>query len=336
MTESRTRRTSARARGKRRRGVAGRGRAEGAARGRLQIIPLGGLGEVGKNATLIQSGSEALLLDAGLRFPEEELLGIDLVIPDFSLIAGRRVRLHGVVLTQGHEDHIGALPFLLQREHPTVVGTALTVALARERAGERGGEARWRPTPYREEVALGPFRVELVRVSHSIPDAAAVVVRAGSSTVVVSGDFKFDQTPVDGRPTDIARLAELGEGGVTALLLDSTNSERAGHTPSERGVGEALARHVEGVRGRIIVTTFASNVHRLQQVIDLAEATGRRVVVAGRSMEQSVRIAQATGHLRVRSGLLATVEELRHLPDRRAVILITGSQGEPFSALSRV
>ncbi|MGH2453390.1 MAG: ribonuclease J [bacterium] len=305
-------------------------------RGRLQIVALGGLGEIGKNATLIQAGGDALLIDAGLRFPEEELLGIDLVIPDFSLIASQRVRLHGVVLTHGHEDHIGALPFLLEHQQPVVIGSPLTVALAKERAAERGREARWRPTGYREEVTLGPFRVELVRVSHSIPGAAAVVVRASGGTVVVSGDFKFDQTPVDGRPTDVARLAEVGEAGVTALLLDSTNSERSGYTPSERVAGEGLARQVAGRRGRVIVTTFASNVHRLQQVIDLAASTDRRVGVVGRSMEQSVRIAQATGHLKAPPGLLATVEEARHLPDRRVIILITGSQGEPLAGLSRV
>jgi ribonuclease J len=304
--------------------------------GQLQIIPLGGVGEIGKNATLIQSGSDALLVDAGLRFPEEELLGIDLVIPDFSLIAQRHVRLHGVVLTHGHEDHIGALSFLLDREHPMVVGSPLTVAMAKERAAERSKEARWRPTAYREEVGLGPFQVELVRVSHSIPGAAAVVVRAGGRAVVVSGDFKFDQTPVDGQPTDVARLAEVGEAGVTALLLDSTNSERPGYTPSERVAGEALARRAEGVGGRIIVTTFSSNVHRLQQVIDLGAAIGRRVGVVGRSMEQSVRIAQATGHLKAPKGVLATVEEVRQLPDDRVIILITGSQGEPLSGLSRV
>jgi ribonuclease J len=304
--------------------------------GRLQIIPLGGVGEIGKNATLIQSGGDALLVDAGLRFPEEELLGIDLVIPDFSVIASRRVRLHGVVLTHGHEDHIGALPFLLEREQPVIVGSPLTVAMAKERAAERGKKAPWRPTAYREEVELGPFQVELVRVSHSIPGAAAVVVRAGGSAVVVSGDFKFDQTPVDGHPTDVARLAQVGEAGVTALLLDSTNSERPGYTPSERAAGEALARRAEGVRGRIIVTTFSSNVHRLQQVIDLAAATGRRVGVVGRSMEQSVRIAQTTGHLKSPPGVLATVEEVRGLADHRVIILITGSQGEPLSGLSRV
>lgn len=313
-----------------------RRRPQPAAQAPLQIIPLGGLGEIGKNSTLIQSGQDALLVDAGLMFPEEELLGIDLVIPDFSVLTGRGLRLHGVVLTHGHEDHIGALPFLLQHVQPVVLGTPLTLGLARGKVEGQATNARWQTIGYREEATLGPFKVELVRVSHSIPDSASVIVRAAGSTVVVSGDFKFDQTPVDGRPTDIARLAELGEQGVSALLLDSTNSERPGYTPSERQVGVALAQYFEQARGRIIVTTFASNIHRLQQVVNLAEATDRRVGVIGRSMEGSVRIARDLGHLRPRAGLLATVEELRRLPDRQVAILITGSQGEPLSALTRM
>lgn len=301
----------------------------------LQIIPLGGLGEIGKNATLLQWQQDALLVDAGVRFPEEELPGIDLVIPDFSLLTQRRVRLHGVVLTHGHEDHIGALTFLLQRLPAPVVGTRLTVGLARAKV-EDAPDVRWQAVDYRAEVPLGPFRVELVRVSHSIPDAAAAVVRVGGLRVVVSGDFKFDQTPVDGRPTDVARLAELGERGVTVLLLDSTNSERPGYTASERNAGAALRGHFEHAPGRIIVTTFASNIHRIQQVVDLAAAGGRRVAAVGRSMEENIRIARELGYLRIPSGVLVSARDLGRLPDRRVAILITGSQGEPFAALSRV
>jgi ribonuclease J len=303
--------------------------------GALQLIPLGGLGEIGKNALLIQSGDNALLIDAGVKFPEEELYGVDLVIPDFSVIAQRQLRLHGLVLTHGHEDHIGAVSYFLNAQPgTTVVGTPLTVGLARAKA-ERN-QATWRSVKQREPIALGPFRVELVHVSHSIPDAAAVVVRANGTTLVVSGDFKFDQTPVDGRPTDIARLAELGKEGVDVLLLDSTNSERPGYSPSEREVGTALGAQFERARGRIIVTTFASNIHRLQMVMDLAGQTRRRVGVIGRSMEESVRISRDLGYLKPPRGVLMPMEELRRFPQDRTVILMTGSQGEPLSALSRI
>lgn len=288
-------------------------RKTGGGDGALQLIPLGGVGEIGKNALLVQSGEDGLLIDAGVKFPEEELYGVDLVIPDFSVITQRRLRLHGLVLSHGHEDHIGAVPFLLDAQPGvTVVGTPLTVGLARAKA-ERS-QATWRSVKPREPVALGPFRVELVHVSHSIPDATAVVVRSNGTTLVVSGDFKFDQTPVDGRPTDIARLAELGTEGVDVLLLDSTNSERPGYSPSEREVGTALEAEFERARGRIIVTTFATNIHRLQMVMDIAGRTKRRVGVIGRSMEESVRISRDLGYLRPARGLLMPIEELRNFP----------------------
>ena len=303
----------------------------------MQIIPLGGLGEIGKNCTLIRLGGEVLVVDAGLMFPDEEMLGIDLVIPDFRSLADLGV-LRGIALTHGHEDHIGALPYLLQRIQAPVYGTPLTLGLASRRVEQTPGAPRIKGSPVqpRRPLRIGPFEVEFVHVNHSIPQSCAVVVRSPAGTVVCSGDFKFDQTPIDGAPTDFARLAEIGEAGVRVLLMDSTNVERPGYAPSERAVGNALDEIFARARGRILVTTFASNVHRIAQVFRAAEHHHRKVAVAGRSMVDTVTIASKLGVLRVPRRTLVPLEQVRRLHGAQVVILTSGSQGEPLSALTRM
>jgi ribonuclease J len=303
----------------------------------LQIIPLGGLGEIGKNCTLIRLGEEVLVVDAGLMFPDEEMLGIDLVIPDFRSLADLGV-VRGIALTHGHEDHIGALPYLLQRVQAPVYGTPLTLGLAGRRVEQTPGAPRLKGSAVRPRhpLRIGPFEVEFVHVNHSIPQSCAVVVRSPAGTIVCSGDFKFDQTPIDGAPTDFARLAEIGEAGVRVLLMDSTNVERPGYAPSERAVGDALDQIFAHARGRILVTTFASNVHRIAQVFRAAEHHHRKVAVAGRSMVDTVTIASKLGVLRVPRGTLVPLEQVGRLHGAHVAILTSGSQGEPLSALTRM
>jgi ribonuclease J len=303
----------------------------------VQIIPLGGLGEIGKNSVAIRLGREMLIVDAGLMFPDEEMLGIDFVIPDFRSIAGEGT-VRGIVLTHGHEDHVGGLPFLLQTIQAPVYGTPLTLGLARRRVEETRGAPKMRdvPTEPRHPVRIGPFEVELVHVNHSIPQTCAVVVRTPVGTVVCTGDFKFDQTPIDDAPTDFARLAEVGETGVLVALMDSTNVERPGFAPSERLVGGALDDIFTRSRGRILVTTFASNVHRVQQILTTAGRHGRKVAIAGRSMVDTVTIASDLGVLKVPRKTLVPLEQIRRFPAHQVAILTSGSQGEPLSALTRM
>jgi ribonuclease J len=302
----------------------------------LQIIPLGGLGEIGKNSVAIRVGREILIVDAGLMFPDEEMLGIDLVIPDFRAITTEGT-VRGIVLTHGHEDHVGGLPYLLRTIQAPVYGTPLTLGLARRRVEEsKGVKMKGIPTKPRRPFRIGPFEVELVHVNHSIPQACAVVARTPAGTVVCTGDFKFDQTPIDDAPTDFARLAEIGEAGVLVALMDSTNVERPGYAPSERTVGTALDDIFARSRGRVLVTTFASNVHRLQQVVTTAAHHGRKVAVAGRSMVDTVTIASDLGALKIPRGTLVPLEQIRRLPQRQTAILTSGSQGEPLSALTRM
>jgi len=298
----------------------------------LHVIPLGGLGEIGKNCTAIQYGDEMVLVDAGVMFPEEELYGVDLVIPDFGFLRRAGRRLLGVFLTHAHEDHVGSLSFLLRDFRVPVYGTPLTVGLVRNKV--RDGPLH--TVQPRQRVRLGPFEAEWVRVAHSVPDSCSVAVRTPAGTVVVSGDFKFDQTPIDGKPTDVARLAELGEEGVLALLLDSTNVERPGITPSERVVGERFQQLFAEAPGRVLVTTFASNVHRLQQAFDAASRSHRKVAAVGRSMVEVIRAASELGYLKFGKDAYLPVEEANRLPDRKVLLLVTGSQGEPLSALTRI
>ena len=303
----------------------------------LEVIPLGGLGEIGKNCTVVRVGSDCLVIDAGLMFPDEEDLGIDFVIPDYRAFE-QAGTIHGVVLTHGHEDHVGSLPYLLRAAPVPVYGMPLTLGLARRRVEETPDTPAMREVvcETRRPFRVGPFEVELVHVNHSIPQACAVVVRTQAGTLVSSADFKFDQTPIGEPPTDFARLAEIGEQGVHLLLMDSTNVDRPGYAPSELVVGTAMDEIVARAQGRVLLTTFASNVHRLRQALDTAARHGRKVAVVGRSMVDTVQIAADLGILRIPRGAMVPVDQLKGLADAHVMILTTGSQGEPMSALSRM
>lgn len=302
----------------------------------LRIVPLGGLGEIGLNMMALEAGEDLLAVDCGLMFPDDQMPGIDYVIPDFAYLLAKRGQVRGVLLTHAHEDHIGALPYLLRELDVPVYGPRMALALAMERLREHGlaERARLHPVEPRRAFELGSFRVEPLRVTHSVVDGLGYAIETPVGTLVHTGDFKFDASPIDGERSDYHRLAELGERGVLCLLADSTNVERPGSTPSEREVGRALAERVRHARGRVIVATFASHVHRIQQVLDVAAAFGRRVALLGRSMETSVRLAAELGYLRLPEGTVVPLEELAGLPAYRQLILSTGSQGEPNSALA--
>ena len=302
----------------------------------LRLLPLGGLGEIGLNMLLLECGDDLLAVDCGLMFPDDELPGVDYVIPDFAYLLARRDRLRGVVLTHAHEDHIGALPYLLREVDVPVYGPRMALALAGERLREWGllEQARLHPVEPRRAFTLGAFRIEPIRVTHSVVDGLGYGIETPVGTVVHTGDFKFDPSPIDDERSDYFRLAELGARGVLCLLSDSTNVDRPGTTPSEREVGVALAERFRRAPGRIVLATFASHVHRIQQVLDLAVAAGRRVALLGRSMETNVRLAAELGYLRVPEGCLLPLDELADLPPYRQVLLSTGSQGEPNSALA--
>jgi ribonuclease J len=302
----------------------------------VRLIPLGGLGEIGLNMMLIESGEDLIAVDCGLMFPDDELPGIDHVIPDFSYALGRREGFRAVVLTHGHEDHIGALPYLLRELPVPVYGTPLTLALVTERLREHGlaETADLRVMRPRDRVTVGSLGVEAIRVTHSIVDGIGLAIDTPVGTIVHTGDFKLDPSPLDGEPPDYRRFAELGEQGVMVLCSDSTNVDRPGHTRSELDVGQALGARFDGAPGRIIVATFASHIHRIQHVLTLAASTGRRVALLGMSMQRNVTIAAELGYLRVPDNVLVELEALAELPANRQVILSTGSQGEPNSALA--
>ena len=305
---------------------------------KVALIPLGGLGEIGKNMMAVRYGEDILLIDCGLMFPEEELLGIDVVIPDITYIQENREFLRGIVLTHGHEDHIGALPYLARQLNVPVYGTKLTLGLLLGKLKEQGAAEAvdLRVVKPRDEVSIGPFRVEFIRVSHSIPDAVALAIDTPAGVLVHTGDFKIDHTPVDGEVTDFFRLAQLGERGVLVLMSDSTNVERPGYTPSERVVGQTFDETFRNAPERIIIATFATNIHRLQQAILTARQYGRKVAVVGRSMVNVLAIAHELGYLQIPDGTLVELEEANRLPKNRVVLLSTGSQGEPMSALTRM
>jgi ribonuclease J len=306
-------------------------------KGTLQVIPLGGLGEIGKNMTALKQSSGILLVDAGMSFPEEELPGIDLVLPDFSYLRGHKGELRGVVLTHGHEDHVGSLPYLLREFRVPVYGTKLTLGLVRPKLAEAGiKNPDLRELSYGQKENFHGFGVELIEVNHSIPDAAAVAVRTQAGLVVFSGDYKVDLTPIEGRPMDLARLAELGKEGVLALFGDSTNAEREGHTPSESVVQRTFESVFERAGGRIIVASFASHIHRISQVVEAAKRHGRLVGVTGRSMIRNVQIARELGYLDLPENMIVDQRQVNQVPDGDIVILTTGSQGEPLAALSRI
>ena len=305
-----------------------------------RIVALGGLGEVGKNLTVFDCEGDLVVVDSGLAFPRDEHLGVDLVLPDYSYLRDRAPDVRAVVLTHAHEDHVGGLPYLMREVRiPEVWATRLTLGLVKSKLDEHGllRSAELREIhpddPPRE---LGPFRISFVRMAHSVPDCVAVVLDTPAGRIVHTGDYKLDHTPIDGLKTDVGRLARLGEEGVDLLLGDSTNAERPGMTPSERVVGEAFRQIVPLRQGRILVSSFASNVHRMQQAVDVAVSVGRKVCAVGRSMRKNVNIARNLGYMDVPEGVLVRPQELDELPPNEQMILCTGSQGEPLSALVRI
>jgi ribonuclease J len=307
----------------------------------MRVLPLGGLGEIGKNMTVVEYDGRIVVVDTGLRFPTADMLGIDLVLPDFSYLRERADDIEAIVITHGHEDHVGALPWVLRElggaDAPVVYGGRLTVAMARSKLDEHNlRECDLEDVLPGDEIDAGPFTIELIHMTHSIPDAAAVALRTELGTVLVTGDYKFDQTPVDGPPADVSRLAELGRDDLLLLCGDSTNADRPGFSPSERGVGPHLEEVFSRADGRIVVTSFASNIHRVQQVIDAAAALGRKVSLVGRSMRKNVNIGRSLGHIEVPEGILIQPQEVEDWPDHKVVVISTGSQGEPLSALRRM
>ena len=305
---------------------------------RLKVIPLGGLSEIGKNMMLMEYEDDIIIVDAGLMFPGEEMLGIDLVIPDISYLLERRERIRGIIITHGHEDHVGALPYLLPQLDVPVYSTRLTQGLISVKLKERKAltGAKLKTVLPGGQVTLGKFKVEFFPVCHSIPDAVGLIIYTPVGIIVHSGDFKLDYTPASGKPTDLSRLAQIGGQGVLLLLSDSTYAELPGYTPSERVVGETLDHIMADAPGRVIVTTFSSLVSRIQQVIDSATKHQRRVFVVGRSMSDTVRMALELGYLTAPDGILARLDELRGMPQNKIVFVTTGSQGEPTSALVRM
>jgi len=304
----------------------------------LRIVPLGGLGEVGKNMTVYEMGDETIVVDAGIAFPRDEHLGVDLLLPDIGYLEGRTVR--AVILTHGHEDHVGGLPYLLREvDVQAVVATPLTLGLVKSKLDEHGLGQKAElieANPDGEPLELGPFRIEFVRVAHSIPDSVSLVIETGAGRVVHTGDWKLDHTPVDGLKTDVGKLAEIGNRGVDLLLGDSTNAERPGHTGSERLVGEAFRSIFPLRRGRILVASFASNVHRMQQAAEVAIECGRKVTIVGRSMRKNLNIARNLGYVSFPDDSIVNPDVASQLPPNEVVILCTGSQGEPMSALTRI
>lgn len=302
------------------------------------MIPLGGVGEIGKNMTVIRYGDEILVVDAGLMFPDEEMLGIDIVIPDVSYLVENRDKVKGVVLSHGHEDHVGALPYLLKQVNVPLWGTRLTLGLVSAKLEEHGlvESTEMNEVHPGDVVTIGEFTVEFISISHSIPDAVGLAIRTPAGLIVCTSDFKFDYTPVGGNPIDVARFAKLGDEDVLLLLTDCTNVEREGYTPSERQVGKAFDDIFADATGRIVVAMFASNVHRMQQVYNAAHRYGRKVVTVGRSMERNSEIARDLGYLNIPEGTQVPMSELNNLEPSEVVIMTTGSQGEPLSALTRM
>jgi len=305
----------------------------------LRVIPLGGVGEIGKNMLALEQGDDIVVIDAGLMFPDEEMLGIDLVIPDFSYLKSKKDKVRAIVLTHAHEDHMGALPYVLRDFlHVPVYGTKLTLGLMRTKLREHKLDQKVDAreitpgTPFQ----VGPFACDSYAVCHSIPDAVGLTIETAFGTVVHSGDWKFDHTPVDGRQTDFARLSAIAAKGVLLLMSDSTRAEVAGYTPSERHVGELFDTIMARAEGRVITTTFASNISRIKQIIEIAAVWGRRTAIVGRSMDNYTRTARELGFFNLPEGALIHPKEIDKLPDAEVCIITTGSQGEPTSALSRM
>ena len=308
------------------------------AKSKLKLIPLGGLSEIGKNMLLLEYENDILIIDVGLMFPGEEMLGIDLVIPDINYLMDKKDKIRGIVITHGHEDHIGALPYILPQLNVPIYATCLTSGMIRVKLKERKALANTKLNVVSpgEQITLGAFNVEFFPVCHSVPDAAGLIIHTPVGVVVHSGDFKLDYTPVYGRPTDLSRLSQMGAQGVLLLLSDSTYAELPGYTPSEKVVGETLDHIMGDAPGRVIITTFSSLVSRVQQVINAAAKHGRRVFIVGRSMSDTVRMALELGYIQAPDGILGRIDEARGLPHNKVVFVTTGSQGEPTSALVRM
>jgi ribonuclease J len=304
----------------------------------LRVIPLGGLGEVGKNMTVYELGEELIVVDAGMAFPRDEHLGVDLILPDFGYLRDKSVR--AVVLTHAHEDHVGSLPYLMREVTiGEIWATRLTLGLVKSKLDEHGllraAELR-EIDPEGDPVDLGPFRLEFVRMAHSVPDAVGICIETSAGRVFHTGDWKLDHTPVDGLRTDVGRLATLGNRGIDLLCGDSTNAERPGFTRSERVVGEAFRQIIPARRGRVLVSSFASNIHRMQQAIDVAVSSGRKVAVVGRSMRRNMNVARNLGYVEVADDVIVRPQDLESIPPGQQLIVCTGSQGEPLSALTRI
>lgn len=302
----------------------------------LKVIPIGGLNEIGKNMTLLECNNQIMIIDCGLSFPDDEMYGIDIVIPDFSYLVTNRERITGIVITHGHEDHIGAIPYLLKNVKIPVYGTRLTLGLVENKLKEHGIQGDLRTINAGDKIQLGCFDVETIRTTHSIADSICLAITTPAGVVFHSGDFKIDYTPIDGEPIDFSKLAEIGKKGVTLMLCDSTNVTRPGFTASERVVGQTIENIFRNAKTRIIIATFSSNVHRVQKIIENAVKFGRKVAISGRSMENVVALAIELGYLDIPAGTLVDLKMTKNIPDDKLVIITTGSQGEPMSALSRI
>jgi ribonuclease J len=309
--------------------------------GKLRVLPLGGVGEIGKNLTVVEYEGRIVVVDCGLRFPTAEMMGIDLVLPDFTYLRDHVDAIEAFVITHGHEDHLGALPWVIrdlgQDKIPVVYSGQLTIAMARSKLDEhRLRDVRLEVLPIGDVVQAGPFSLERIHLTHSIPDSSGIAIKMELGTVLFTGDYKFDQTPVGGAPADMSRLAELGREGLLLLCGDSTNVDRPGISESESLVGPHLERVFSRCRGRIVVTCFASNIHRVQQVVHAATANGRKVALVGRSMRKNVNIGRSLGHIDIPEGMLVPPREIDNWADEKIVVISTGSQGEPLSALRRM
>ncbi len=305
---------------------------------KLRLISLGGMGEIGKNMMVVEYGEDLIIIDTGVMFPEDDMPGVDLVIPDFGYLADKAHRVRGIFLTHGHEDHIGGVPYLLKQLNVPIYGTKLTLALLKLKLVEHNlaRNTELNEITAGDAVSAGPFKIEFVHVNHSIPDVVGLAIHTPLGVIVYCSDFKFDQTPIDGKVADFFKFAQLGKDGVLCLLSDSTNAERPGYTESESTVGETFARIFAKAEGRVLVATFASNVHRLQQVVDAASKQNRKLCVIGRSMVNVMSIANELGYIDIPEGMLIDLEQVDKYPAEKLVIITTGSQGEPMSALTRI
>lgn len=302
----------------------------------LKVIPLGGLNEIGKNMTVLEFANDIIIIDCGLSFPEDEMYGIDIVIPDFTYIIKNIERVKGLIITHGHEDHIGAIPYLLKSVNIPIYGTRLTLGLLENKLKEHNIKGNLNVIKSGDKIKLGQFQVEPIRTTHSIADALCYFIETPIGRIFHTGDFKVDYTPVDGEPIDFAKLAELSSKGILLMMSDSTNAVRPGFTASEKTVGTTLENIFRGSEARIIIATFSSNVHRVQRIIDNAVRFGRKVAISGRSMVNVANLAMELGYLNIPAGVLVDINKIKNVPDKELVIITTGSQGEPMSALSRM